>query len=162
MSVTLEEMPAERFEAWRAATVARLADLRAASGLRPPAEAAEQAEGIVARRFAEGSGSGQHVFEIRDDGRVAGSAWLEVDDAAASAMLLAFDPDDALTGSRALALVEERARALSAQRLNVDLFAQDRIGGPPCTGAGTGRRTCRWCSIRCRDHGHPGLCGSRR
>ena len=130
-------MPAERFGAWRAATVARFAALRADSGLRPPAEAAEQAEGIVAGRLPGGVRSAdQHLLEIRDGDRVTGSVWLEVRSTPPHAMLYALEADDAEIGSAALALVEERARAHGARILRIDLFAQDRAGWAMTEGRG--------------------------
>ncbi|WP_203136391.1 GNAT family N-acetyltransferase [Microbacterium sp. JZ31] len=129
MTVTLEPMPAERFDAWRAETAARFAALRRESGMLPPAEAQEQGEGIVASRLPDGVHSAdQHVCQIRDDGRVVGTAWLEVRADPPHAMLYALVADDARTGSAALALVEERARALGAAILRIDLFAQDDAG----------------------------------
>ena len=134
--ISLAEMPTERFDAWRAATVTRLADLRAGSGLRPPAEAAEQAEAIVARRFPDGAGAaGQHVLEIRDGERVAGSAWLEVTETSPHAMLFMLDADDAAAAA-ALPLIEERARELGAGLLKIDLFVQDHAGWAAAEGRG--------------------------
>ncbi|WP_309069698.1 GNAT family N-acetyltransferase [Microbacterium sp.] len=139
MTVTLEPMPAERFDAWRADTVARFAALRRESGMLPPAEAQEQGEGIVAGRLPDGVRSAdQHVLEIRDDGRLAGTAWLEVragQDARMGAMLYALDADPAVAAP-ALDLLERYAASAGAETLRIDLFGQDEAGWRAIEGRG--------------------------
>ncbi|GAA1732921.1 GNAT family N-acetyltransferase [Microbacterium paludicola] len=136
MTLSLEPMAAERFDAWRAETVTRMAALRRESRMRPPTEAAEEAEGILRSRFPEGIASEfQHVLEVRDGGRVVGSAWLEVrpqDDEVRGLLydLRAEDP------AAALELVETHAAEAGANILRIDLFAQDAAGWAMLDGRG--------------------------
>jgi ribosomal protein S18 acetylase RimI-like enzyme len=136
VTLSLEPMPAERFDAWRAETAARFAALRRESGMRPPTEAAEEAEGILHSRLPEGVGSDfQHVLEVRDGQRVAGTAWLEVKPADGQVKGLLYDlrADDP---TAALTLIEARAAAEGAAELRIDLFAQDAAGWGAIEGRG--------------------------
>ncbi|MFL0411300.1 GNAT family N-acetyltransferase [Microbacterium paludicola] len=136
MTLSLEPMPAERFDAWRAQTVTRMAALRRESRMRPPTEAAEEAEGILRSRFPEGIASEfQHVLEVRDGGRVVGSAWLEVKPADGQVKGLLYDLR-ANDPTAALALIEARAAEEGAAELRVDLFVQDAAGWGAIEGRG--------------------------
>ncbi|MFL0409738.1 GNAT family N-acetyltransferase [Microbacterium paludicola] len=125
MTLNLELMPPERFDAWRTATITRFASFRRESGMRPPKEAEEEATGILSSRFPDGIQSQwQEVLEVRDDRSVVGSAWLEVRerDGAVRAMLYDLRAEDP---AAALPLIEARAAAMGAATLQIDLFAQD-------------------------------------
>ncbi|QTX03364.1 GNAT family N-acetyltransferase [Agromyces archimandritae] len=125
-------LPPERFDGWKAETVAHLAALRRDSGLRTPEVAVQQAEGIVANRLGDGPASEhQHVFAVTVGGREIGTAWLEV--AGEQALLVDYrmsgaDAADA-AGNEALPRIavgiERIARELGATRLSVDVFVQD-------------------------------------
>ena len=127
VTVRLEQLPADRFDSWRAAMRERLIRRRRDSGLRPGADADEHADAIIAQMLPEGVRTrASAVLAILVDEREAGAVWLSLPgerayliDAHVERDLDPGERDDVMT------LIESLARETGAVTLSADVFLGD-------------------------------------
>lgn len=127
MSVQLTRLPAERFEAWRTATRARLIRRNRASGLRVGADAVAFADAFLAELLPEGLATPTaRIHSIVDDGAELGTIWLGVGSTRAFIVDLSLPAE--LTAAQRDELFDavlEIGREHDAPKISVAVFPQD-------------------------------------
>ncbi|WP_164232737.1 GNAT family N-acetyltransferase [Microbacterium hydrocarbonoxydans] len=134
MSVRLAPLPADRFDAWRAATRERLIAVLRESGRRPGADAPAYADAFLEELLPVGAATPTaRLLVISQDGAEAGTVWLGVN--AGKMFLVSVDAGEAVAGSdelfdAILAIAQgEGVRRISAGVLSADRAVRSLIEG---------------------------------